>query len=112
MGILPRDRGEYAAAAAALCRAVTRAASGMPPQVRVLLARSDLTCEATGRVIPVLDLALRPSAAHDWPGYFAVLDTAASVLAAALRGEVLLPEAACACGPPPAVGEAAGEAPL
>ncbi len=109
VGVLPRDRGEYAATAAALCRAVTRSATGMPAQVRVLLARSELTCEATSRATPVLDLALRPAAGYGWPEYFAVLDQATSVLAQALHGETPVPDVACGCAPQTAVAESAGQ---
>ena len=107
VGILPRDRGEYAATAAALCRAVTRSATGMPAQVRVLLARSELTCEATSRATPVLDLALRPAAGYGWPEYFAVLDQATTVLAQALHGETPVPDVACGCAPQTVVAESA-----
>ena len=98
VGLLPRDRAEYAATAAALCRAVSRAGPAMPRQVRPLLGRAELRCEATGRAFPVLDLALRP-ADGDWQGYFAALDQATAVLAAALRADGAKPGQPCACVP-------------
>ena len=97
VGILPRHRDEYAATAAALCRAVTQAATGLPSPVRVLLARADLTCEATGRTTPVLDLALRPAEGSGWADFFLTVDEATSVLAAAMRHERPIPGQRCAC---------------
>lgn len=62
VGILPRDQDEYARVAAALCRATSAAAPGLPVSITVTLSRSELTCETTGGAAPVLDLALRPTA--------------------------------------------------
>ncbi|MEV1011762.1 radical SAM protein [Streptomyces sp. NPDC049881] len=87
VGILPRNRTEYAQAAAALCRAVTVAAPGLPASVQVTVGRAELTCESTGRTTPVLDLALRPAPGHGWPAFFDAVDTVTAAVADALRGE-------------------------
>ena len=100
IGILPRHHNEYAATAAALCRAVTEASASLPATVCVLLARSDLTCEATGRVTPVLDLVLRPAAGRNWTEYFAAVDDATTILATGLSGERPDAGAECSCALP------------
>ncbi len=97
VGILPRDRGEYAAIAAALCRAVSEAAPLLEAPVRVGIGRSQLTCVKTGRRIPVLDLHLEPDLRHGWPAYFAAVDQATAVVAGCLNGTRPAPEAGCAC---------------
>ncbi|MFI9273935.1 radical SAM protein [Kitasatospora sp. NPDC052896] len=85
VGLLPRDRAEYARAAAALCRTAT--ATALPDGIEVHVARSELTCETSGTTVPVLDLSLHPDHRQDWDSYFANLDTAARALAAALTAE-------------------------
>ncbi|MEV4560888.1 radical SAM protein [Kitasatospora sp. NPDC049285] len=87
VGILARDRHEYARAAATLCRAVSTATPRLPAPVAITLGRSELTCETAGTVTPVLDLALEPADGHSWDDYFAHLDAATAVLADALRDE-------------------------
>jgi len=87
VGILPRNRDEYARAAAAVCRAVTAASDRMPAAVTVRAARSNLTCEHTKDTTPVLDISLHPAPGHDWATYFAHLDQATAVLTDALNGE-------------------------
>lgn len=86
VGILPRDRGEYAAIAATLCRAITTARAMLPPPVKAIAGRTDLTCETTGAKTPVLDLALVPAVDHAWAEYFDAVDVATSTMAEALRG--------------------------
>ncbi|WP_432144270.1 radical SAM protein [Streptomyces sp. bgisy084] len=100
VGILPRDRAEYAQAAAALCRAVTSAAPALPAAVRVTIGRAELTCEATNRTTHVLDLALRPAPGHGWPAYFDAVDAATEAFADALRGEAPLAGRGCSCPMP------------
>ena len=97
VGILARDQGEYTRAAAALCRAATAAASGLPASVTVTLGRSELTCETTGATTPVLDLALQPATGHGWEDYFAHLDEATAVFADALCDEHPSLSLACSC---------------
>ncbi|MFD0347211.1 radical SAM protein [Kitasatospora aburaviensis] len=100
VGILARDQDEYADAASALCRAAVAAAAALPPAITVTLGRSMLTCETTGAVEPVLDLALQPGAGHSWDDYFAHLDDATVVLALALRDEHPSRGPACSCPVP------------
>ncbi|MER7464241.1 radical SAM protein [Streptomyces sp. NPDC097981] len=97
IGLLPRDRQEYARTAAALCRAAALASALLPEGVEVNVGRSELTCENTGTTTPVLDLSLDPGSGHGWDGYFARLNEAAAVLAAALDAERPKAESACAC---------------
>ncbi|MFF1906388.1 radical SAM protein [Kitasatospora sp. NPDC058218] len=87
VGLLPRDRAEYARAAAALCRAATAAATVLPGGIEVRVGRSELTCETSGTTVPVLDLSLHPDHRQDWDGYFAHLDSAIGALAYALTAE-------------------------
>ncbi|ETA00591.1 arylsulfatase regulator (Fe-S oxidoreductase) [Frankia sp. CcI6] len=102
VGILPRDRAEYATTAAALCRVAMTAQPELPEQSQLLVGRCDLTCEATGRTTPVLDLRLRPAPGASWSAYFAAVDTATNVLVAALRREKPTPGSVCACSVQPA----------
>ncbi|MER7702355.1 radical SAM protein [Kitasatospora sp. NPDC097605] len=108
VGLLPRDRAEYARTAAALCRAATSAA--LPGGIEVHTARSELTCETSGTTTAVLDLSLRPDHHQDWDAYFANLDTAVRALTGALTAE--RPSGtACACplpAPADVVGAVAG----
>ena len=97
VGLLPRDRTEYAAFAAALCRAVHAATPLLPPGVEAMAGRADLTCATSGRTTPVLDLVLRPGAGLPESRFRSGLDTATVLLADALAAE--RPETAmeCAC---------------
>ncbi|WP_063773566.1 radical SAM/SPASM domain-containing protein [Streptomyces rubellomurinus] len=108
VGLLPRDRAEYARTAAALCRAATAVASVLPGGIEVRVARSELTCETSGTTVPVLDLSLHPHRRQDWDAYFADLDAAARALATVLAAERPV-GTACAC-PPPAPADAASTA--
>ncbi|MEV7928580.1 radical SAM protein [Kitasatospora sp. NPDC088779] len=107
VGLLPRDGAEYAATAAALCRAATRCAHAMPPAVRLLVARNNLTCETTGRTHPVLDLRLLPTSETPGAAYFAALDDATDQLLAALDTEAPADQRPCACPLPPGTQPAA-----
>lgn len=102
VGILPCDPDEYARTAAALCRAVTVAAPGLPSTVQVTVGRAELTCEATGLTRPVLDLALRPASGHGWSAYFETVDAATEIIADALRGQHPTVGAGCLCPVPQA----------
>ncbi|MFD9354507.1 hypothetical protein [Streptomyces sp. NPDC060031] len=97
IGLLPRDRREYASAAAALCRAATFVSALLPAGIEVNVGRSELTCENTGTTTPVLDLSLDPGSGQGWDGYFARLNEATAVLAAALDADLPTVESACAC---------------
>ncbi|MCX4689764.1 radical SAM protein [Kitasatospora purpeofusca] len=97
VGILARGQNEYARVAAALCRATSAAAPGLPVSITVTLSRSELACETTGGATPVLDLALQPTADHNWDDYFAHLDDATAVFADALRDEHPSFGPACSC---------------
>ncbi|MFB7918042.1 radical SAM protein [Streptomyces sp. NPDC056061] len=109
IGILPRDRTQYAEAAAALCRTATAAAPALPPAVQVTVGRAELQCEKSGRTVPVLDLILLPAPGHDWPAYFAALDNATHALARALTDERPTGDG-CACPTPRPVAAEAHEA--
>ncbi|MFF6833288.1 radical SAM protein [Streptomyces sp. NPDC012438] len=87
IGVLPRDRAEYARVAAALCRAATAAAPSLPASVQVTVGRAELECESSGRSVPVIDLVLLPAPGHGWAEYFAAVDEATRAVAAALGGE-------------------------
>jgi uncharacterized protein len=87
VGILQREHREYAATAAALCRATTAAAGALPAPVQVSVGRSELTCERTGRRTPALDLSLVRAPGHDWAAYFDAVEEATAVVADALRKE-------------------------
>ncbi|MEV5766097.1 radical SAM protein [Micromonospora sp. NPDC052213] len=100
VGVLPRDRTEYAQAAAALCRAVSAAATDLPAAVQVTVGRAELTCETTGHTSHVLDLALRPAPGHSWPAYFDAVDAATRAVADALRGERPTAGGDCCCPAP------------
>ncbi len=106
VGVLPRDRAEYAQVAAALCRAVTAATPDLPAEVQVTVGRAELTCEATNRTTPVLDLALRPAPGHGWQAYFDAVDTATDTIVAALRAEDLTDDGCCCPVPQAAVATA------
>jgi uncharacterized protein len=97
VGILTRDREEYARAAAALCRAATAATPDLPEGIEVSVGRSELTCESSATTTPVLDLSLAPDPGQGWDTYFAHLDKAAAVLAEALTAEHPDMGTTCAC---------------
>ncbi|MFE0276145.1 radical SAM protein [Streptomyces sp. NPDC058992] len=84
VGVLPRDRVEYARTAARLCRAAGRAESSLPRTCSLVLGRSELTCRTTGRVYPTLDLHLAPAAESMSTEYFRDLERAVKVLTKAL----------------------------
>jgi uncharacterized protein len=107
IGILPRTPDEYAQTAAALCRALKGLT--LPAAVSLTPGRSELTCEATGLAVPVLDLLLQPADGHSWNAYFAQLDRATTTLAEALRREQPDSMADCPC-PRPATTAATEEA--
>ncbi|MFD6468776.1 radical SAM protein [Streptomyces goshikiensis] len=96
VGLLPRDRAEYARTAAALCRAAT--ATALPSGIEVRVTRSELTCETSHSTVPVLDLSLRPDG-QDWDTYFTHLDAAARVLTDTLTAEDPT-GTVCSCPPP------------
>lgn len=98
IGLLPRDRQEYARTAAALCRAATLAGPLLPEGIEVNVGRSELTCESTGTRTPVLDLSLDPGPGQERGVYFARLNEATAVLAAGLDAES--PKAGITCGCP------------
>ncbi|RDG37840.1 radical SAM/SPASM domain-containing protein [Streptomyces corynorhini] len=97
IGILARDREEYARTAAALCRATTAVSSELPAGVEVNVKRSELTCETSGTTTPVLDLSLDPGPGQSWNIYFARLDKAGAMLTAALAAEHPDTGTPCAC---------------
>ncbi|MBH1937469.1 radical SAM protein [Streptomyces sp. AV19] len=97
VGLLPRDRHEYAAVAAALCRVVHAVTPLLPPTVEAVAGRADLTCEKSGRTVPVLDLVLRPVPGTSMDRYFAELDAATASLAEALAAESPDADEPCAC---------------
>ncbi|MGX1760475.1 radical SAM protein [Streptomyces lydicus] len=109
IGILPRDRTQYAQVAAALCRAVTAVAPALPAAVQVTVGRAELECETNGRTVPVLDLILLPAPEHGWSSYFAAVDTATHALVSALADQTPAGERGCACPTPQPVNAAAEE---
>ncbi|WP_198535462.1 radical SAM/SPASM domain-containing protein [Streptomyces caatingaensis] len=110
VGLLPRDHHEYAAVAAALCRAVSAVSPLLPPGIGATVGRADLTCEKSGRTVPVLDLVLRPAPGTPRDRYFAGLDAATAALAGALAAERPDPDEPCACPAPPDGGRRAAAA--
>ncbi|WP_159927737.1 MULTISPECIES: radical SAM/SPASM domain-containing protein [Nocardia] len=106
VGVLPRDRREYAAVAAALCRVVTAAESQLPLPVRVVVGRAELTCTTTGVRFHVLDLRLERREGSDWTSYFANLETATEILARKLSSERSDERTACSCQVPDNDGRA------
>ncbi|MFD3521234.1 radical SAM protein [Streptomyces sp. NPDC058653] len=97
VGILARDREEYARTAAALCRAATAVSPSLPAGIEVNVGRSELTCEGSGTTTPVLDLSLDPGPGQSWDIYFAHLDKAGATLTAALTTEHPGTGTTCAC---------------
>lgn len=98
VGILPRDRAEYARTGARLCRVAGRAESSLPGACSLVLGRSELTCRTTGRVYPTLDLHLVP-AGTTFAEYFRDLGQAVHVLTEALAETTpsAPPSTSCAC---------------
>ncbi|MFI9588571.1 radical SAM protein [Streptomyces sp. NPDC052236] len=107
IGILPRDPDEYAQAAAALCRAVTAVGTALPSTTKVTVGRAELTCEATGRTTPVLDLSLLPAPGHGWPTFFETVEAATAVVADALRRQRPVAGRGCSCPVPQVAAPAA-----
>ncbi|GHB10030.1 radical SAM/SPASM domain-containing protein [Streptomyces chryseus] len=97
VGLLARDREEYARTAAALCRAATAASPFLPVGIEVRVGRSELTCERSGARFPVLDLTLDPAPGQGWDTYFTNLATATATLTAALTAEHPDTGTTCAC---------------
>lgn len=102
VGLLPRNTDEYAAVAAALCRAIHAVSPLLPRAVAVEAGRSDLLCRASGRTTPVLDLVLRPAPGLPATEFFTQLDAATALLADALAAEDPAADAVCACTSPAA----------
>jgi uncharacterized protein len=107
VGILARNREEYARTAAALCRVATAASPALPAGIEVSLGRSGLTCESSGTTTPVLDLSLDPSPGQGWDTYFTNLATATATLCSALIAEHPDTSVTCACPLPAQATEAA-----
>ncbi|ATW48257.1 radical SAM/SPASM domain-containing protein [Streptomyces peucetius] len=98
VGILPRDRAEYARTAARLCRAAARAASSLPGACSLVIGRSELTCRTSGRVSPTLDLHVIPAAGTTPAEYFRDLGQAVHVLTEALTETPAAPPSTpCGC---------------
>ncbi len=97
VGVLPRDRAEYARAAAALCRAVTSCTSQLPTSVQVSVGRCELSCETTGHTLPALDVRLYPAQDEDWVAYCGALDDATTVLVSAMRDQRPSDNVNCGC---------------
>jgi uncharacterized protein len=85
IGLLPRNRTEYAALAARCCKALARAEPYLPQTVTAVIARTNLTSTATSHLHPVLEISLTPTVEGTWHTYFGDLDQAARVLAHAVR---------------------------
>ncbi|WP_372405619.1 radical SAM protein [Streptomyces luteireticuli] len=100
VGLLPRNRDEYAAVAAALCRALHAVSPLLPPAVTAEAGRSDLLCRTSGRTTPVLDLVLRPAPGRPVQEFFAELDAATALLTDALAAEDPAGDTVCACPVP------------
>ncbi|WP_338672584.1 hypothetical protein V1460_06045 [Streptomyces sp. SCSIO 30461] len=98
VGVLPRDRAEYARTAARLCRAAGRAESALPRTCSLVLGRSELTCRTTGRVYPTLDLHLAPATEATSTEYFEDLERAVKVLTESLAETFSAPPSTdCGC---------------
>jgi uncharacterized protein len=97
LGILARNRIEYQALAAALCRVATMAEQLLPADVRLVIGRTDLTCESTGQSHPVMDIRLEPAQSGGWREYFAQLDAASETVAAAMLSTRPTATNRCAC---------------
>ncbi|MFI6089519.1 radical SAM protein [Streptomyces sp. NPDC051218] len=106
VGLLPRDRAEYATLAARLCRATAATNGYLPPTVTAQLARTDLTSTRTGIRHPALEVSLIPTNGAAWEGYFADLDQAARVLTHAARHTPTSQQCSCTLRPPRTATEA------
>ncbi|MGW5969582.1 radical SAM protein [Streptomyces sp. NPDC055186] len=106
VGILPRDRVEYARTAGRLCRAAGLAEPALPKAYALVLGRSELGCRTTGRGHPTLDLRLVPAADTAPTAYFGSLDQAVRVLTEALAATSSAPPSTpCACATEADAGE-------
>lgn len=103
IGVVPRDRTEYADVATALCRTVRAAERYLPAPVRVSVGRSELWCESAQNSRPVLDLMLEPAPGHGWPAYFAALGLATEAIVDALADQRPTQSEGCDCSVPEAV---------
>ncbi|MEU9623319.1 radical SAM protein [Streptomyces sp. NPDC048155] len=99
VGVLPRNRAEYAALAARLCHVVAAADGYLPAAVTAQLTRTDLTSNKSGRRHPVLNLSLTPAPGSGWPDYFTGLDQAVRTLAHVARHTDPVTGCACALRP-------------
>ena len=114
VGILPRDRHEYADVAARLCRLAERVEPLLPPGYALDTTRSQLTSKRTGEQHNTLDLRLVPAPGVEPRDYFSGLADAAVALthAAAVPEEPIPNAGRCNCampmdaGSPIAVAEA------
>ncbi|MCP2337538.1 radical SAM/SPASM domain-containing protein [Actinomadura rupiterrae] len=97
VGVLPRDREEYALLAARLCQAVTAVRPMLPRSVAVVIGRAELTSRSSGRSVPVLDLHLEP-VSGEWAAYAASVDQATRLLAEALETSAV-DTSCCGCRP-------------
>ncbi len=97
VGILPRDGVEYAAAADALCRAISEIAPKTCEHVTVSIGRSELACGTTGRRFPVLDLHVEPATGVSDISYSMYVDDVTSLLAQALSRQLLDADRGCSC---------------
>ncbi|MGW3498598.1 radical SAM protein [Streptomyces sp. NPDC001020] len=95
IGVLPRDRAEYAALAARLCRVIAATDGYLPPVATAQLTRSHLP---TGRRAPVLEFSLAPVHGATPSDYLASLDRAACAVTHAARHAA--PRCACTVQPP------------
>ncbi|MFE9575326.1 radical SAM protein [Nocardia sp. NPDC006044] len=97
VGILPRTPQEYASIAAALCRTITATELALPPTIRILAGRAELTCTRTGSRYPVLDLRIERAEDSDWSQYFADVDLATTTLAHHLATDAPDDRTSCGC---------------
>lgn len=109
VGILPRDAKEYAAVAAALCRIVTGTVNQTPEPTRITVGRAELSCEATGRKLPVLDLTIDCSTGKTGSAYFSVVGEATNILADSIRLHMPGSTPGCGCHAPLAAVRSAEE---
>ncbi|MET7761132.1 radical SAM protein [Streptomyces sp. NPDC005393] len=102
VGVLPRNRTEYAHLAARLCGVAERVTHGLPTGYSLELGRSELTCRTNGRTFPTLDVRLTPADGAGISAYFHGIDGAVRVLVNAL--ETAPPnsaDAVCSCNSSP-----------
>ncbi|MFB7108684.1 radical SAM protein [Streptomyces sp. NPDC056291] len=102
IGVLPRDRAEYAVLAARLCRVIAATDGYLPPAVTAQLTRTHVP---TGRRDPVLELSLAPAHGATRSAYLAGLDQAARAFTHAARHSARGGGCACAVRPPRAPRE-------